>query len=35
VEVRKVVHLDVEMEGVEVAVAVDQLKVDDVGVLLA
>ena len=33
VEVREVVHFDVEMEGVEIAVAVDQLKVDDVGVL--
>jgi hypothetical protein len=28
-----VVHLDVEVEGLEAAVAVDQLKIDDVGVL--
>src|SRR6476620_1731385 len=27
-------HLDVEMEGLEAAVAVDELEVDDVGVLL-
>ena len=33
VQVRKVVHLDVEMERLEAAVAVDELKVDDVGVL--
>src|SRR6476661_5186695 len=33
VEVREVVHFDVEMERLEAAVAVDQLKVDDVGVL--
>ena len=35
VKVREVVHLDVEVEGLEAAVAVDQLKIDDVGVLLA
>src|SRR5689334_15825307 len=35
VKVREVMHLDVEMERLEAAVAVDQLKVDDVGVLLA
>src|SRR6476619_3667653 len=33
-KVSEVVHLDVEMEGVEIAVAVDELKIDDVGVLL-
>ena len=33
VQVGQVVHLDVEVEGLEAAVAVDQLQVDDVGVL--
>ena len=33
VKVREVVDLDVEVEGLEAAVAVDQLQVDDVGVL--
>src|SRR5689334_12810821 len=32
-EVCEIVHLDIEMEGLEAAVAVDQLKIDDVGVL--
>jgi hypothetical protein len=31
----KIVHFDVEVEGLEAAVAVNQLKIDDVGVLLA
>src|SRR5437764_2054483 len=35
VEVREVVNLDVQMEGLEAAVAMDELKVDDVGMLLA
>src|SRR4051812_8447259 len=33
VQVREVVHFDVQMEGLEAAVTVDQLKVDDVRVL--
>ena len=33
VQVREIVHLDVQMESLEAAVAMDQLKVDDVGVL--
>src|SRR4029450_8084489 len=33
VKVREVVHLDVEVERLETAVAVDELQVDDVGVL--
>ena len=33
VQVREVVDLDVEVEGLEAAVAVDQLQVDDVGAL--
>ena len=32
-QVREVVDLDVEVEGLEASVAVDQLQVDDVGVL--
>ena len=35
VQVRQVVHFDVEVKGLEAAVAVDQLQIDDVGVLAA
>src|SRR6185369_9337670 len=33
VKARRIVHLDVEMESLEASIAMDQLKVDDVGVL--
>ena len=35
VKVRKIVNFNIEMEGLEASVAMDQLKVDDVGVLAA
>jgi malate dehydrogenase (oxaloacetate-decarboxylating)(NADP+) len=35
VQMGKVMHLDVEVEGLEASVAVDQLEVDDIGALLA
>ena len=33
VQMRQIVHFDIDVEGVEAAVAVDQLQIDDVGVL--